>query len=240
MRYWMLGLSLLLTSCAPREDAAPEAGSPAVNDDFIDPLIADGEHYLLELENDYVRVLREKLAGGEGGAMHSHRARVQVFLKDAEVEIIPRGGAPTLVTLEAGTAVWTEPTTHVGLPQSDIENISIELKDLSDEEVPQSDVDATLVDPEHHVVEFENDRVRVALYTYAAGETSPVHDHPPGFAVFLTNADLRNIPEDGEPVTIQYEAGETRWGDASAPHATENVGDEDAVIIRVEMKKKPM
>lgn len=235
MRFWTLCLMFLLVGCGPSSDTP----APVESSEFLDPVVVDGEHYKLEFENDSLRVLRENLAGGEGGAMHSHRARVSVYLKDAEVKLTPRGGETTTATLVAGTAVWGEPTTHVGLPQSDIENLSIELQELGGAVIDRSDVDATFVDAEHHVIEFENDRVRVVRMTYPAGETSPVHDHPPGFAVFLTDADMKNIPEEGEPVDVKFEAGETVWGAGGPPHATANAGDADVVVIRVEMKKKP-
>ena len=239
MRFWTVCLMFLFVGCGPSTDVPSEAPASSDPNEFLDPAVVDAEHYVLEFENDSLRVLRENLAGGEGGAMHSHRARVSVYLKDAEVELTPRGGETTSVILVAGTAAWGEPTTHVGLPQSDIENLSIELQELGGKVIERSDVDATLVDAEHHVIEFENDRVRVVRMTYPAGETSPVHDHPPGFAVFLTDADLKNIPEEGEPVDLKFQAGETVWGAGGPPHATENLGDTDVVVIRVEMKKKP-
>ena len=238
MRFWRLCLMSLLMGCGPTDAPAPVPAADEL-DAFLDPVVVDGEHWGLEFENDSLRVLRVNLAGGEGGAMHSHRARVSVYLKDAEVELIPRGGEPTIVTLVAGTAAWSEPTTHVGLPQSDTENLSIELQELGGEVIDRSYVDATLVDPEHHVIELDNDRVRVVRTTYPAGTTSSVHDHPPGFAVFLTDADMKNIPEEGEPVDLKFQAGATIWGDGGTPHATENMGDADVVLIRVEMKKKP-
>lgn len=233
----MLGLSFLVTACSPTNDGTAPRETQV--DEFLDPVVADGEHYKLEFENDSLRVLRENLAGGEGGAMHSHRARVSVFLKDSEVEIIPKGGESTLVKLVAGTAVWGEPTTHVGLPQRDIENLSIELQELGGAAIVPSDVDATIVDPEHHVVELENDRVRVVRYTYPAGKTAPVHDHPPGFAVFLTDGILVNTPEGGEGAELNVTAGGTQWGSGGPRHSTENMGDEDVVVLRVEMKREP-
>ena len=239
MRFWTLCLMFLLVGCGPSSDAPAETPAATEPEEFLDPVVVDAEHYVLEFENESLRVLRENLAGGEGGVMHSHRARVSVYLKDAEVKLTPRGGETTTATLVAGTAAWAEPTTHVGLPQSDIENLSIELQELGDEVIDRSDIDATFVDAEHHVVEFENDRVRVVRMTYPAGETSPVHDHPPGFTVFLTDAHMKNIPEEGEPVDVQFEAGATVWGTGGPPHATANAGDAEVVVIRVEMKKKP-
>ena len=239
MRLWTLCWMFLVVGCSPSNDAPAEAPETADANEFLDPVVVDGEHYVLEFENDSLRVLRENLAGGEGGAMHSHRARVSIYLEDAEVKLTPRGGETTTATLVAGTAAWGEPTTHVGRPQSDIENLSIELQELGGEVIERSDIDATLVDAEHHVIEFENDWVRVVRMTYPAGKTSSVHDHPPGFAVFLTDADMQNIPEEGEPVELKFEAGDAIWGDAGTAHATANPGDEDVVLIRVEMKKKP-
>ena len=239
MRFWTLCVMFLFVGCGPSSDAPAEGLQATEPDEFLDPVVVDGEHYVLEFENDFLRVLRENLAGGEGGVMHSHRARVSVYLKDAEVKLTPRGGETTTATLVAGSVAWGEPTTHVGLPQTDIENLSIELQQLGGEDIDRTDIDATFVDAEHHVIEFENDWVRVVRMTYPAGETSPVHDHPPGFAVFLTDADLKNIPEEGEPVDLKFEAGATIWGNGGSAHATANAGDAEVVLIRVEMKKKP-
>ena len=239
MRFWTVCLMFLFVGCGPSADVPAEAPASSDPNEFLDPVVVDAEHYVLEFENDSLRVLRENLAGGEEGAMHSHRARVSVYLRDAEAELTPRGGEITTVTLVAGSVAWGEPTTHFGVSKSDIENISIELQELGDEDIDRSDVDATFVDAEHHLVEYENDRVRVVRMTYPAGETSPVHDHPPGFAVFLTDADMKNIPEEGEPVDLKFEAGATIWESGGPPHSTENVSDSDIVVIRVDMKKKP-
>jgi quercetin dioxygenase-like cupin family protein len=234
-----LGLAVLVAGCGSDAPESTPAAAAAPVEEFLDPVVVDGEHYRLELENDWLRVLRENLAGGDVGAMHSHRPRVSVYLKDAEVELTPRGGEPSTGKIVAGSAAWGEATTHVGRPLSEVENLSIELQDLSGDAIVPSDVDATVVDPEHHVVEFENDRVRVVRMTYPAGTTSPLHDHPPGFAVFLNAGALTNTPEGGEPAVLEFEAGETQWGSGGPPHTTDNTGDSDVVVLRVEMKKKP-
>lgn len=235
-----LAMTLGVMGCGsddPAPESAPEAA--AVSDEFLDPVVVDGEHYALEFENDSVRVLRENLAGGDVGAMHSHRERVSVYLKDAEVELTPRGGEPSTGAIVAGSAAWGGATTHVGRPLSDIENISIELQELSDEDIVPDEFDATVTDAEHHVIEFENDRVRVVRMTYPAGTTSPLHNHLPGYTVFLTDGPLTNTPQDGEPAVFEFEAGDAQWGDIGEPHTTNNAGDSDVVVVRVEMKKKP-
>ncbi len=103
-----------LASCKPK----------AADDAYLDPATADPEHYKVELQNDFVRVLRENLAAGVQGKMHSHPSRVSVYLRDTEVLLTPRDGAPVEVTEKAGTAAWGDPVTHAGFAKSDVENIS--------------------------------------------------------------------------------------------------------------------
>ena len=47
-----------------------------------DPLTVDRKHYRVDLENDWVRVLRVHYEPGEGSPMHEHTAGVRVFLTD--------------------------------------------------------------------------------------------------------------------------------------------------------------
>lgn len=232
-----LAVVLALFACQSPE-RAPEPAEPEATE-FLDPVMADGEHYLLDFENDYVRVLREKIPGGAGGAMHSHRDRVSIYLNDAKVILTPRGGEPQEVALAAGSVSWGEATTHQGHPVDTIENLSIELNELGGAEIPAPEPDAVVVDPEHHVVDFENDRVRVVRMTYPPGFKTPLHGHRLGFGVFLTDAIGQNIPEEGEPVRIEGAARESFWTTGQPVHVTENLGDEDLVVLLVEMKKAP-
>ncbi len=245
MRY-LVGLILVgLVSCQPSVEVADTPDTPDTLDmtEFLDPVKADGEHYALEFDNDYVRVLRENLAAGDGGAMHSHRDRVSVYLNDSEVTIKPRGGDPVDVTLVAGSTSWGEATTHQGFARGNIENLSIELWDLTGEEIPLPEPDAVEVDPEHHIVDFENDRVRVVRMIYPPGSKTPRHAHRTGFGVFLSDAHGQNILAEGEDaVEIEAKAGSTFWtaGQPEQPaHVTENLGDEDMVVVLVEFKKRP-
>ena len=186
-----------------------------------------------------MRVLRENMAGGTQGAMHSHRDRVSVYLNDSDVTLVPRGGEPVRASLVAGSTSWGEAATHRGTPESDIENLSIELRELTGADVPLPEPDAVAVDPEHHLVDFENDRVRVVRMVYPPGFATPLHAHRAGFGVFLTDARGRNVPADGEPVPIEGVAGSTFWTTGEPAHVSENLGDEELVVILVEMKKRP-
>lgn len=208
--------------------------------EFLDPIAVDGAHYALELDNDWLHVLRENVETGATVPMHSHGARVSVFLNDAEVTLAPRGGEASRGQLVAGSIRWDEPVAHSGVVHAAVENLSIELKALGGEPIPELETDAVSVDPEHHVVELENDRIRVVRATYPAGTKTPPHTHRPGFGVFLTDAHARNVLETGETVPIDAAARSTFWTDGSGPpHVTENLADEDLVVLLVGMKRRP-
>lgn len=155
--------------------------------------------------------------------------------------LTPRGGNPVKGTLVAGSTSWSDATTHQGLTHGNIENLSIELRELTGEEIPLPVPDGVEVDPEHHIVDFENDRVRVVRMIYPPGSKTPLHAHRIGFGVFLSDAHGRNIPAEGQgdPVKIEAEARSTFWTTGQPAHVTENLGDEDLVVVLVEMKKKP-
>ncbi|NNG27208.1 MAG: cupin domain-containing protein [Ignavibacteriaceae bacterium] len=95
--------------------------------------------------------------------------------------------------------------------------------------------DATVVDPEHYKVEFENDKVRVLRITYGPGDKSVMHSHPEGVAVFLTNGTTKFTLPDGTTQDIKVEAGQVIWTDESI-HNPENTGDKPFEVIQIEMK----
>lgn len=231
----MKKLAFLLCFCF----AAAGCGPKDADDTYLDPVTADPEHYKLELENDYVRVLRENLAAGVQGKMHSHPSRVSVYLRDTQVLLTPRDGDPVEVTEKAGTAAWGDPVTHAGFAKNDVENISIELKDLTGDMIPLPADDATLVDPEHHVVEFDNERVRIVRMTYPPGSSAPLHEHLPGVSVLLTSSRLRNTDPNGNSMDMEEAAGAVLWSDGTPAHITENPMDQAVVMLRVELKRRP-
>lgn len=233
----MVVASLVVVGCQPAGE--PQDAEVTTEPVFLDPVEVDGDHYSLEFDNDYVRVLREKLPAGVAGARHSHRDRISVYLNDAQVTIYPDAGEPIPATLVAGSTSWGEPTTHRGTAVDAIENLSIELLELGGEVVPLPEPDAIAVDPGHHVVDFENERVRVVRMTYPPGSKTPHHAHRIGFGVFLTDAHGQNIAADGSTVAIEGRARETFWTTGQPAHVTENLGDEDLVVVLVEMKRHP-
>jgi quercetin dioxygenase-like cupin family protein len=67
--------------------------------------------------------------------------------------------------------------------------------------------DPVTVDPEHHKVEFENERVRLLRINYGPGEKSVMHSHPESIAVFLTDAHGKFTYPDGRTEDINSSAG---------------------------------
>ena len=96
--------------------------------------------------------------------------------------------------------------------------------------------DATVVDPEHYKVEFENDQVRVLRITYGPMEKSVMHSHPEGVAVFLTDGNTKFTFPDGKTQDIKVEAGQVIWS-PETEHQPENTGKEPFEVIQIELKK---
>lgn len=72
-------------------------------------------------------------------------------------------------------------------------------------------MDAVQVDPKHHKIEFENERVRVLRVVFGAGETSPEHEHPARVTVFLHDYQTTNRLADGSTDQRRRRAGDTEW-----------------------------
>ena len=97
--------------------------------------------------------------------------------------------------------------------------------------------DPVKVDPKHYKVEFENDEVRVLRIQYGPGEKSPMHSHPDGVQVFLTDVHAKFTYPDGKSEELTGKAGEAKWHPAFA-HQPESLSDKPFELILVEMKGK--
>jgi quercetin dioxygenase-like cupin family protein len=95
--------------------------------------------------------------------------------------------------------------------------------------------DATVVDPKHYKVEFENEQVRVVRIVYGAGEKSVMHEHLPNMAVFLTDGKVKFTLPDGTSQEVPVKAGTTQW-DPGGKHLPQNIGDESFEVVLVEVK----
>ena len=96
-----------------------------------DPLKVNPENARVELENEYVRVLRCKYPANVREPLHEHLGQngLTVALDDVELKVTTQGGEDRTVKLRAGQASWsTGPVTHAAEANHAVELIVIELK----------------------------------------------------------------------------------------------------------------
>ena len=96
--------------------------------------------------------------------------------------------------------------------------------------------DPVKLDSKHYKVELENDRVRVVRISYKGREKSVMHQHPRGIGIFLTDANFKFTYPDGTVEDIKAKKGEHLWFDDVWEHLPENLSDESAEVIYVELK----
>jgi ketosteroid isomerase-like protein len=95
--------------------------------------------------------------------------------------------------------------------------------------------DATVVDPQHYEVAFENDQVRILRITYGPHEKGVMHSHPDSVVVFLDGVAGRFTAPDGTTADHELQARTAMWFDAGA-HQPENRGDAPFELFQIELK----
>ncbi len=89
--------------------------------------------------------------------------------------------------------------------------------------------------PDNYTVLLENEHVRVIDFKLRRGATEEAHAHPAHVAVFLADFQIRFTFPDGKTGIRNAKAGEVAYS-SGATHASENIGDNDAHGILVELK----
>jgi len=95
--------------------------------------------------------------------------------------------------------------------------------------------DPVVVDSAHYTLVFENEQVRVLRIQYGPNETSVMHDHPAGVAVFFDDYATQFTLPDGQVVEAKGEARNAIWTEAGA-HLPRNLSDQPMELILVEIK----
>ncbi len=104
------------------------------------------------------------------------------------------------------------------------------------------ELDGVIAAPNHHKVLFENDRVRVIETIVDAGDTTPVHTHPRTLMYvvsgdhFVRRDDSGAVMVDTRDQGEDFEMPSVIWSDGTPPHVIENPGEEDLIVIGVELK----
>jgi quercetin dioxygenase-like cupin family protein len=212
----------------------------------LDPLVADPQHYHLEFENQWVRVLREKMGPHEKMSMHSHPmpGSVIVFLTDRHNRLTSQDGASQELRDRAGDLMWSAASTHrsENLSDASFEGVQIEPRKPASGAAASpfaiEKLDATVVDPQHYHVVLENEYVRVIRVSIGPHEKLRLHKHPDTGAVLvhLTDQNMRLTLSDGTIRDSRYPAKQVRWVAPGAAHQDENLSDIPLSFIRIELK----
>ncbi|MEK6323673.1 MAG: hypothetical protein AABN33_18685 [Acidobacteriota bacterium] len=201
-----------------------------------DPVKVDGKHYTVMLDNDQVRVLKIRYGPKEKSVMHEHPASVVVFLKNTQVKFTLPDGSKVDNSGKAGDVQFADAGKH--LPQNvgsvALEGVLVELKGGAMGSAKVA-LDPVKVDPAHHKVVFENDRVRVLRIKFKAHDKTKQHEHPNGVAIYLTDVKAKFTLADGKTREGGGKRGEVTWA-AAENHSVENTTAKPAHIILVELK----
>lgn len=92
------------------------------------------------------------------------------------------------------------------------------------------------VAPEHYVVLFENERVRVLETRYGPGESSDFHNHPDNLVIAMSDGLAIPVNSDGSTSEYRFEFGDVFWRDA-VQHTGVNSSDEELYLITIEFKE---
>jgi len=97
----------------------------------LDPVKVDPKHYKVELENDYVRIVRFRNEPHGRIPMHEHSAdRVVVFLTQAAMKVTAPDGTVSELRRKAGEVSWSGRAKHQeeNMAAEPIELVVVELK----------------------------------------------------------------------------------------------------------------
>jgi quercetin dioxygenase-like cupin family protein len=109
----------------------PLAAAPALAQD---PVVVDSDHYKVEFENEYVRVIRITYGPHEESVMHYHPDGVAVFLSDQQGQFTFPNGETERFDATAGQTIWIEGGQHLprNLADAPLELILVEIKSKSE------------------------------------------------------------------------------------------------------------
>lgn len=181
-----------------------------------------------EIENQWVRVLRVTLGPHEKTEINIKVPTVGVVLSDFNENGIQRRDGDVYYLDDKTTLLNENPTDGTA------QQILIELKPGAPKSPPVK-LDPARLDPEHHPVLLDNDRVRVIRTILIPHLKSPRHEHPHYVVVYLTDLHTTMTMADGRNVDNPRKPGDVAWRDALS-HVTENIGEQTAVEVQVEIK----
>jgi quercetin dioxygenase-like cupin family protein len=192
----------------------------------------------VEVDNAWVHVLRVTQAPHEKSEMHDRPATVVVYLSDLHQRITDAGGKSRELKKKAGDVAFFQAAkdSEENLSNEPLEKIVVELKSGAPKTTGWPvKLDPVKLDPQHHLVPIENDKVRVLRTILDPRIKSPLHEHPSYVVVYITELHTTMTLGDGRKIDNPRKPGEVAWRDA-LKHETENIGDKRAIEIQIELK----
>ena len=212
------------------------SGRPALGQDAV---TANPRAYAVEIDNQWVRVTRLKLAPQEATRPHEHPHTVGVLLTDAHLKVTNADGSTQEIRRRAGDVVYQAESAQAhseqNLSEQPLEAVVVELKPGGAGHSAPVSLDPVTLDAEHHPVLIDNPRVRVIRTILDPHVKSPMHEHPHYVVVYLTELHTTMKMADGREVDNPRKPGDVAWRDA-LKHQTEQMGDKTAVEIQIEIK----
>jgi hypothetical protein len=191
-----------------------------------------------EIENQWVRVVRETQVPHAKTPIREHPPRVVIYLSSFNERIIGTSGKAVTIRRKYGDVAYFDAGTYAqeNVSNLTIHDVVVELKSTSErsKSMPVA-LDPVQLDPKHHRIRLENDRVRVIDTILVPHVKSPAHEHPHYVVVYLTELHTTQTLPDGRVVDNPRSAGEVAWREATK-HVTENVGARTAEEIQIELK----
>ena len=210
-----------------------------------DALVAAPSNYKLVYENGYVRVIRSQAKPGERSPLHQHGELplLEVILSDGPSALLLADGRRIERRTKTGDISYNPGASG----PHQIENpgtsysmaIRIELKAKAGSKQPPLPArDAPKVDPKHYTVELDNEHFRVLRAAYAAGERSPMHQHParPFVMIFLGDQKWSWQSGSAQPAQRSFTHGDFLYQGGGQTHALHNNGSSRAEFLVVELK----
>jgi hypothetical protein len=192
----------------------------------------------VEIDNAWVRAIRESDAPQSTTPLMSHPASVVVYLTPAHDRLISADGRKRDVRRKSGEVAYFEAGKYArkNMSGGTVRSIVVELKDAGPApDTPRITMDPVKLDPKHHLVPFENARVRVLHTILEPHLKSPLHEHPHYVVVYTTELHTTQTLPDGRVVDNPRKPGDVAWRDA-LKHITENIGEHRAEEIQIELK----
>lgn len=97
--------------------------------------------------------------------------------------------------------------------------------------------DPVKLDSKHYKVESDTDRFRIVRISYGPKEKSPMHQHLPGVAVMLTDANFKFTYPDGRTEEFKKKTGEFLSSEQPWEHQPENLANKPFEALLIELKK---